>query len=106
MTHRLQGLRQLAQGKPCCARTRWCNANPETTVWCHLADQWAGRGFAHKSHDLLGFFACSSCHDVIDGRDKILETTREERRAWGHEAVCRTQAYLLDNALITVKVAS
>ena len=102
--HRLQGLRRLAQGKPCCARTRWCNGDPATSVWCHLPDQWAGRGFAHKSHDLLGFIGCFACHDVIDGRAHINETTREERRAWGYEAVCRTQAYLLDNGNLDVKV--
>lgn len=106
MTHRLQGLRQLAQDKPCCARTRWCNGDNRTTVWCHLNDQFAGRGKDHKAHDLLGFFGCSSCHDVIDGRAHILETTREERRAMGYEAVCRTQAYLLDNELLIVKVAA
>ena len=106
MTMRLQGLRQLARDKPCMARTQWCNGNPATTVWAHLADQWAGRGIAHKAHDLLGFFGCNACHDVIDGRDKVLETTREERRSWAYEAVCRTQAYLLDNGLISVKVSA
>lgn len=106
MTHRLQGLRQLARGKPCCARTRWCNGNNETVVWCHLNDQFAGHGKDHKGHDLLGFFGCNNCHDVIDGRAHISETTRDERRAWGYEAVCRTQAYLLDNELLTVKVAA
>ena len=104
MTHRLQGLRQIARGRPCCARTMWCNGNNETTVWAHLNELFAGRGAGHKCHDLLGFFACSVCHDVIDGRAHILETTREERRSWAHEAVCRTQAYLLDNDLLHVKV--
>ena len=88
------------------ARTAWCNSNPETTVWCHLNDLFAGRGHAHKAHDLLGFLGCSNCHDVIDGRAHINETTREERRSWSYEAACRTQAYLLDNQLITVKVAA
>lgn len=101
---RLQGLRQLAKGKPCMARTQWCNGNPETTVLCHLADQWAGRGFAHKSHDLLAFLGCHACHDVIDGRAHINETTREERRQWGYEAVCRTLAYFLDNERLDIKV--
>ena len=87
------------------ARTQWCNANDESVVWCHLNDQFAGRGKDHKSHDLLGFFGCSACHDAIDGRAHILDTTREERRSWAHEAVCRTQAFLLDNQLLIVKVA-
>lgn len=86
------------------ARTQWCNSNPETTVWCHLADQWAGRGFAHKAHDLLGFLGCNTCHDVIDGRAHITDTSREERRQWSYEAVCRTIAYFLDNERLEVKV--
>lgn len=106
MTHRLQGLRQVAQGKPCCAKTKWCNSDAATTVWCHLNDLFAGHGAGHKAHDLLGFLGCSNCHDVIDGRMHVLETTKDERRAWSYEAVCRTQAYLLDNELLTVKVAA
>lgn len=106
MTHRLTGLRRIAQDKPCCARTDWCNHDPKTSVWCHLNDLFAGHGAGHKAHDLLGFIGCSSCHDVIDGRAHILETTRNERRALSYEAVVRTQAYLLDNELLTVRVAA
>ena len=106
MTHRLPSLRQLARGKPCMARTRWCNGNPESVSWCHLNDLFSGRGVGHKSHDLLGFLGCQECHAVIDGRAHVLETTREQRRAWSHEAVCRTQAYLLDNDLLHVKVTA
>lgn len=106
MTQRLQGLRRLAKDKPCCARTQWCNSNPETTVWCHLNDLFAGHGIGHKGHDVLGFLGCSNCHDVIDGRAHIHETTREERRQMSYEAMCRTQAYLLGLGLLSVKVAA
>lgn len=106
LTHRSQKLRDVAQDKPCMARTRWCNGNPNTSVWCHLDDLFAGRGKDHKGHDLLGFIGCSNCHDVIDGRAHILETTREERRGWGYEAHCRTEAYLLDNDLLHVAVSA
>ncbi len=43
-----------------------CNANPETTVLCHLPSITHGMGY--KSDDYWAVFGCSNCHDVIDGR--------------------------------------
>jgi len=41
-----------------------CNFNPETTVFAHLN----GGGMSTKHSDIHGCYACSSCHDWLDGR--------------------------------------
>lgn len=44
-----------------------CNHDPSTTVLAHLRRAGAG-GTGLKPPDFLGVWACSCCHDVIDGR--------------------------------------
>ena len=52
-----------AKGQECTMRLfQICNYNPETTVFAHRN----GGGMGTKS--LWGAFACSTCHDVYDGR--------------------------------------
>jgi hypothetical protein len=46
-----------------------CNFNAETTVLAHYRlSGTCGAGI--KPIDLIGAWACSACHDVIDGRRK------------------------------------
>ena len=45
-----------------------CNGDSGTTVFAHFNDGYQGMGL--KANDTSGCFACSSCHDVIDGRIK------------------------------------
>ena len=61
-------LRNLARGQPCQVRLPdICNHNPETTVLAHF--RMAGiTGMGMKAPDLIGAWACSACHDVIDRR--------------------------------------
>ena len=62
-------LRKLARGQECFLRLPGiCNHNPETTVLAHIRNQWFGGG--SKPPDICGIFACSSCHDEIDGRTR------------------------------------
>lgn len=69
MTYRNKKLRDSARGQDCQLRIPGvCNGNPETVVWCHLNGQEFGKGMGHKSHDIFGFYGCSACHDVYDGR--------------------------------------
>ncbi len=93
---------ELARDVPCTARTRACNNNRSTSVWCHLNDLFVGRGAYHKGHDILGFIGCSDCHNLYDGRAGGLSL--EEKRIIGWEAHARTLAYLLDNDLIEIVV--
>ena len=65
-------LRKLAEGKPCQVRLPGCDGGGETTVLAHY--RLAGEcGMGMKPPDLLGAWACPSCHDHIDRRNTSLE---------------------------------
>jgi len=63
-------LTKSARGMPCTVRLGGCNGNEETTVWAHLRSIRYGAGAGHKPADFagLGAWACSACHDIVDGR--------------------------------------
>ncbi|VAP72356.1 82 prophage-derived uncharacterized protein ybcO [Klebsiella pneumoniae] len=84
-------LRKQARGRECTVRIPGiCNGNPETSVLAHY--RLAGTcGASCKPDDMQGAIACSCCHDVIDGRVKSREYTREELRLMHAEGVFRTQ---------------
>lgn len=56
-----------------------CNGDPATTVAAHLPDE--SHGMALKAHDLFVVFACSACHDAIDGR-RSWPRHEGDRRDW------------------------
>lgn len=68
-------LRKLAQGKECQLRLidddgrRICNFDSNTVVLCHIR-RGGVAGAGKKPHDLCGVYACSNCHDVLDGRSR------------------------------------
>lgn len=76
-----------------------CNHDPATTVLAHY--RLAGTcGMGIKPHDLLGAWACSSCHDEIDRRTRRIDPNEA---ALAHlEGVIRTQAILLKEGKVTV----
>lgn len=64
---RSQALRDAANGAECTLHIAGvCNYDPATTVLAHFPDE--SHGMGRKSDDLSAGFACSSCHDAIDGR--------------------------------------
>jgi Protein of unknown function (DUF1364) len=83
-------LRKLAKGMECQVRLAGiCNNNPETTVLAHY--RLAGTcGMGIKPPDLLGAWACSSCHDAIDGRSRDIRLDRFDFRFAHAEGVLRT----------------
>jgi hypothetical protein len=86
-------LTKLARDRECQVRLPGiCNHNPETTVLAHY--RLAGTcGMGIKPHDLLGAWACSSCHDEIDRRTRRIGP---DEAALAHlEGVIRTQAILI-----------
>jgi hypothetical protein len=95
-------LRKAARGRDCQVRIPGvCNHNPETTVLAHLS----GAGMGRKANDLHGAWACSDCHDVIDGRRSASSAygepvTAEEILIAHLEGVIRTQEQLIDEGLI------
>ena len=60
--------RKEAQGKPCMIRLPGCNGGGDTTVLAHyrLAG-YCGTGIK-PDDEVFGAWACSSCHDAVDGR--------------------------------------
>lgn len=90
-------LRDSARGRDCTLRLPGvCNFNPETTVLAHLPCGMKGVGM--KSPDNMAVFACSSCHDAIDGRSRVDVDAFDLLRA-----LAETQAYWLEKGLIVVK---
>ena len=70
-----------------------CNCNSETTVLAHY--RLAGiSGMGMKSPDLLGAWACSSCHDAIDRRGNT-SLDRDYVKLAHLEGLVRTIAQLL-----------
>jgi len=88
-------LRKSAKGRECTVRLPCCNHNPETVVLAHLS----GGGMGLKRPDIHGAYACSACHDALDGRVGGI-WDRDWLRMCHMEAVLRTQEIMLREGLI------
>ena len=64
--YRNKKIRQSAKGEECTMNSPVCNFNPETTVFCHLNESFAGKGIGQKADDCAGFYGCSDCHAAYD----------------------------------------
>jgi hypothetical protein len=90
-------IRRSARGKQCTLRLECCNGNAETTVLAHIRNSaWCGTGM--KPHDLLSLYACSSCHDAMDGRANGECTDEDVLRAH-----CETLMSMVRDGLVSVK---
>lgn len=70
-------LRDEARRRDCTVRLPGCNHDPSTTVLAHFTGS-RFRGIGQKPSDLIGAWACSECHDRVDGRTKTPYMTRAE----------------------------
>lgn len=96
-----KALRNSARGQECAFQiVGVCNFNEETTVLAHLPDE--SNGMGKKSDDISAAFACSSCHDAIDGRAKCSEY-QEHKYFYNHRAMVRTWRRWVDEGLIMIK---
>ena len=76
-----------------------CNFNSETVVLAHI--RLAGvSGMGMKSPDLIGAWACSACHDEIDGRTHKSGLSHDELRLAHFEGMARTIAQLEKEGLV------
>ena len=93
-------LRKEARGRGCTVRIPGvCNFNSETTVLAHI--RIAGvSGMGLKSPDLLGAWACSACHDEVDGRTHKSGMTRDELRLAHYDGMVRTICQLDKEGLV------
>ena len=89
-------IRKSAQGEDCSLRLGCCSS-PETVILAHIG---RNRGMGIKCADYFAVYACSNCHDVIDGRvnnDADLDLEYEKLRA-----LEETQAKLVNKGLLNV----
>jgi len=96
MSIRQTKLTKAARGRDCQVRVPGvCNGNPETTVLAHY--RLAGTsGMGCKPNDFQGAWACSACHNYVDGRGSSRRRDdREESRLLHAEGVMRTQDILI-----------
>jgi hypothetical protein len=69
--------RANARGQDCTLRLPGCQNDTATVVLCHLR-QFSGGGLGCKPPDVEAVFACSHCHDVLDGRKNLIPELRYE----------------------------
>lgn len=65
--------RRNAKGQPCTLRFPGCYPGPnnERVQLCHLR-MFSGGGTGLKPHDAEGVFGCTHCHDILDGRTRLI----------------------------------
>lgn len=90
--------RDSARDEDCSLRLGQCSSN-ETVVLCHIG---RNRGIAIKCGDHFAVYACSNCHDIIDGRVKS-EFSKVELQAEKLRALEETQGKLIDKGLLCLK---
>lgn len=92
-------LRKEARGRDCMVRLIGiCNHNPETTVLAHIRMPGIS-GMGMKADDLLGAWACSSCHDAIDRRSHK-DLDRDYVRLAHLEGMVRTITVLRNEGIV------
>jgi hypothetical protein len=87
-----------AKGEDCTLLLGNCSGN-ETVVLCHIGKN---RGMAIKCSDHFAVYACSNCHDIIDGRVQPIygwEMVDQAKLV----ALERTQQKLIDKGLLCLK---
>ena len=100
MPIRIKQIRDSARGQVCTVQIPGvCNNNPETTVLAHYQAPGHG-GMGTKSDDSSAAYACSSCHDTLDGRVPWAAGKDMEEWYW-FRAMRRTWRQLLLNEVLT-----
>ena len=101
---RSNALRNSARDQDCSLNiVGICNYDPQTTILAHLPNESGGKGF--KSTDLCAVYACSSCHDAIDGRAAFPPAESDYRHQYYLRAVIRTQEIMAAKGLLLIKGA-
>jgi len=96
-------IRDSARHEECQLRLHpYCNMDRGTTVLAHLP---SGSGMGQKSPDICSVYACSNCHDIIDGRfthydhDLLPKYAILEAMMQGH---FRTLTRMIEKGVITI----
>lgn len=89
-------IRESARGESCSLRLCVCTSE-ETTVLAHIGRD---RGMGFKCADYMAVYACSSCHDIIDGRVKS-GYTKDELNTEKLRALEETLGKLFEKGLLS-----
>lgn len=98
-------LKKAARGKPCMVRiAAECGFNhcagTDTTVLAHITMPGL-KGVGMKVPDLLGAWACDTCHGILDGRYVPRGMVQKSQlKLWHHEGVARTIDQLIKDGVI------
>ena len=96
----MKKIRKFARGQECQVRIPGkCNSNPETSCLAHRN----GCGWNVKCPDFQGSIICSSCHDVVDGRDRKHSFSPDDIYLMFCDGVWRTQDLLVEEGLIEIR---
>lgn len=97
----MSALRKLANMQPCFVRLEgFCNFDATTTVLAHIRRANIA-GIGQKPSDLCAVWACSACHDVIDGRQSH-NWKQEEIDSFILDALVRQLAWYDKNEVVRV----
>ena len=102
MPIRIKQIRDSARGQLCTIEIPGvCNHDPQTTVLAHYQAPGHG-GMGTKPDDSSAVYACSSCHDVLDGRVKRPDyfPLCDVESVWFHGMI-KTWRLLLENEVLT-----
>lgn len=89
---------ESARNQPCTVRLPFiCNHDDSTTVFAHINGVRFGHGTGIKTN--FGAYACSSCHDALDGRVKT-GYTQEYIKLAHLEGVIETLTILISKGLM------
>lgn len=93
-------LRKQARDRDCMVRIpSVCNHDPATVVLAHYRLIGVS-GIGYKSDDLIGSWACSSCHAEIDGQTRKSGLNRDELKLAHLEGMVRTIVQLRKEGVI------
>ena len=96
-------IRLSAKGEQCLVRVPGvCNLDSATVVLAHLN----GAGVGMKNPDWKSAYACSSCHEWLDGGYANTGSWRDERDLLHLQGVIRTQERLIDKGFIQIQGAA
>ena len=88
-----------AQLQPCSLRLYGCENDMSTVVFAHAPSVDKGTGI--KTPNFFGAFACTHCHDVIDGRkDSPFMMEKEKWESWVR-GIYETQKSLIGQGLMS-----
>jgi len=90
-------IRKSARGEDCSLRLGNCSSN-ETVVLAHIG---RNRGMGIKCADYMAVYACSNCHDIVDGRVKS-EYTKDQLNTEKLRALEETLGKLFNKGLLNV----